>query len=85
MKEVFDLIEAINETAMRYRDETGVNARTVAISPSSYRRLLEISAEEGKIGNLIIGCSAIQKIDTLAGTLDVVIDELVPDTSVELA
>ena len=85
MKQVFDLVEAINETAMRYREERGVNAKTVALSPGSYRRLLEISAEEGKFGNLIIGCSAMQKINTLAGTLQVVIDELHPDTSIELA
>ncbi len=85
MKQVFDLIETIIETAMDYFERTGVRPATVAISLSSYRRLLEIKSWEERIGNLIIGCRPLEEIETPIGKLRVIIDEILVDTAVEIA
>ena len=83
MKEVFDLIEAINETAMQYREQTGRVPTTIAVSPGSYRRLLEIKAWEQRIGNLVIGCTPLRELETPFGKVNIVIDETSADTAVE--
>jgi hypothetical protein len=85
MKDVFDLFEAINDGVMLYRNQTGETPTTLTISPAMYRRLVEIKAWEGRIGNLVIGCAPVNSIDTPSGTLCVVIDELFTDTGVVLS
>ncbi len=83
MKEVFDLIEAINETAMQYRAQIGNVPTTIAVSPRSYRRLLEIKASEQRTGNLVIGCTPVRELETPVGKVNIVIDETSSDTTVE--
>lgn len=85
MKQVFDLIDTIIESAMDYFGRTGVKPVAVAISRGSYRRLLEIKSWEERIGNLIIGCRPLEEIETPLGKIKIVIDELLVDTSVEIA
>ncbi len=84
MKEVFDLIEAINDRVIQYRDQTGHIPTTLAISPGSYRRLLEIKSWEARIGNLIIGCAPLQQIETILGKVNIIIDEMLNDTAIEV-
>ena len=84
MEQVHDLIEAINEKVNRYLQRTGLIPTSIAISPGSYRRLLEITAWEGRIGNLVIGCVPLSEIKTISGKVKVIIDELVSDTEIEV-
>lgn len=85
MNEVFDLVAAIVERANEFSDRTGVSASSISLSPSSYRRLLEINARQTAIGNLIIGCVPINEIEVPAARLRVVIDEMLADTDVLIA
>ncbi|HLF19300.1 MAG TPA: hypothetical protein VI704_00785 [Bacteroidota bacterium] len=85
MNTTFDLIEAIQEQASCFLHETGFAPEAVAISPNSYRRLLAIKSQEQSIGNLIIGCSPLTQFQTAAGTLRIIIDEILGDTTVEIA
>jgi len=80
MKEVFDLIEAINDGALQYCDEKGVPPTALTVSPGLYRRLVEIKAWEERIGNLVIGCAPLSKIHADSDELCVVIDELFTET-----
>lgn len=82
MKQVFDLIEAINEGVMIFVEENGRTPSEVTISKGAYRRLLEIKSEESMIGNLLIGCSPIVEIDTPIGVIHLSIDELLSATEV---
>jgi hypothetical protein len=82
MKQVFDLVEEILESAAAFTERTGRPPSSVAVSTRSYRRLLEISAEENAIGNLIIGCKPIHEIALADCTLNVVIDEMLSDVEV---
>ena len=84
MKQVYDLIESINDKVMEYLKRTGLVPSSIAISPGSYRRLLEITAWEERIGNLIIGCRQLKEIETPFGKLSVIIDELLANTAVEV-
>jgi len=85
MKELFDLIEAINDGVVQYRDETGVTPTTLTVSPASYTRLIEIKAWEERIGNLIIGSFPLSDIETPVGKMKIVIDEVLADTVVAIA
>ena len=84
MEQVHDLIEIINERLRDYVHRTGLIPTSIAVSPGSYRRLLEITAWDGRIGNLVIGCRPLRAIETAFGTLRVTIDELLADTEVEV-
>ena len=84
MKQVHDIIESINEKVNGYLQRTGLAPTSIAISPGSYRRLLEMTAWEGRIGNLIIGCRQLREIETPFGKLSVIIDELLADMAVEV-
>lgn len=85
MKQVFDLIEAINDRLTQFLDQEGLTPNAIAISPASYRRLLEIKSWEWRIGNLIISCRPLKEIETPLGKVHLVIDELLSDTEVEVA
>ena len=84
MEQVHDLIEAINEKVNGYLQRTGLMPTSIVISTGSYRRLLEIIAWEGRIGNLVIGCVPLTEIVTASGKVKVIIDELISDTEVEV-
>jgi hypothetical protein len=84
MEQVHDIIETINERIRDYLHRKGLVPTSIAISPGSYRRLLEIAAWDGRIGNLVIGCRPLRAIETAFGTLRVIIDELLADTAVEV-
>lgn len=85
MNQVFDLIAEIAERTAEFVERTGYRASSVFLSPLSYRRLLEIQAQENAIGNLIIGCASIAEIAIPGGTLRVIIDEMLSDTDVVVA
>ena len=82
MNTTFDLIEAIHENAGRFREETGFVPHAIEISPTSYRRLLELRSQDESFGNLLIGCTPLSSFETAAGTLSVLIDELLSDTEI---
>ena len=84
MEQVHDIVEAINEKVKGYLQRTGLVPTSIAISPGSYRRLLEITAWEGRIGNLVVGCAPLSQIETPSGKVNVIIDELISDTQVEV-
>jgi hypothetical protein len=84
MKQVFDIVEAIHGKVTNCLDEKGLMPASVAVSPCSYRRLIETRSLEGRIGNLIIGCSPLRKMETPFGKVNIVIDEMISDTEVEV-
>ena len=84
MKNAFDLIEAINERVAEHAEKTGSKPHSIAVSPASYRRLIEIKAWEERIGNLIIGCAPLKEFGTEDGNVSLVIDEMLADTAVEV-
>lgn len=84
MKQVFDPIELINETVMSYFEKIGCIPKAVVISPSLYRRLLEIRSSDESFGSLLIGCSPFSEITTARGNISIIIDEMIPDTVVEI-
>ena len=85
MNPVFDLVEEINERAAEYFYRTGFKPNSLAVSPGSYRRLIEIASSEQAIGNLVVGCRALRDVTTGFGKVHVVIDEIMSDTEVELS
>ena len=84
MNEVFDLVGAILESVEEFVSRTGVAPSVLSLSPASYRRMIEIGSSEQPTRDSAIGCPAIDEIDTAFGRIRVVIDELLPDTSVDL-
>ena len=82
MKEVFDLLEAINESTMAFVEENGRKPEEVAVSIGAHRRLLEIKAGDTMIGNLVIGCTPLDEIETDAGTVRLAIDETLAETEI---
>jgi hypothetical protein len=82
MEQVHDLIEAINERINGYLHRTGLVPTSISISSRSYRRLLELTAWEGRIGDLVIGRVPLTEIKTTSGKVKVIIDELISDTEV---
>jgi hypothetical protein len=84
MKHAFDPIEAINERIAEHKERSGLRPHSIAISPAAYRRLVEIRAWEGRIGNLIIGCAPLKEFGTEDGNVALVIDEMLADTAVEV-
>ncbi len=85
MNKVFDVLEAINERIRKYVSCAGSSPTSVQLSPSSYRRLLEINSVDQEIGDLLIGCIPLRSITTAWGSIRVVIDEMLGDTDVEIS
>ena len=85
MNSVFDLVEEINERVAEYFYRTGLKPNSLAVSPGSYRRLIEIASSERAIGNLVVGCRALRDVTTGFGKVHIVIDEIMSDTEVELS
>jgi hypothetical protein len=83
MRQVFDLLEAIRERVLEHLYNTGVKGTHVALSPRSYRRLLEVHRSRGGVP-VAAGCGAIGEIMTPVGRLSVLIDELIPDTEIKV-
>lgn len=79
------LLAAIREKITSYIQRMGAIPAQISISPSSYRRLVELKAWEGRIGNLIIGCFPLTGIETPFGEIRIVIDELLSDAAIEFA
>ena len=84
MKNVFDIIEAIEEKVAEVLEKYGRIPAAIALSPGSYRRLLEIRSTDVTVGNLIIGCVPLNELETSSGRVSVVIDEMLSDTCVEV-
>ena len=85
MKQVFDLLEAINEKAEEFFQATEQTPRVVSVSPRAYRRLIEIRhvdlIESGQEAVL----TAIETITTSVGVLRIRIDETISDLAIEVA
>ena len=84
MKQVYDLLDAINQTVEERFNQREVATCMVSISPRSYRWLIKLIAENHRIGNLLIGCAANCELNTSMGVFPVVIDEALPDTEVRV-
>jgi hypothetical protein len=71
MRQVFELLDEIYQQMTEYIDRTGHPPRRLALSPRSYRRLLELMLNEpALVGPL---CD-----------IRLIIDELMPDTEVHI-
>jgi len=71
MKEVYDLVEEIYEKLAEFFETTGQEPQAIALSPGSYRWLLELkSSDPGMINPF--------------GYFRLVIDEILPDTEVRI-
>jgi hypothetical protein len=82
MNQVFDLIEEIQERVQQFSDETDARPRAISLSPAAYRQLVELHCQENAIGNLVIGCRPLTSFATLAGTVSLIIDEMLGDTEI---
>jgi hypothetical protein len=82
MKKVFDLIEEIQQRVRQFSDETDARPRAISLSPAAYRQLVELHCQENSIGNLVVGCRPLTSYETLAGTVSVIIDEMLGDTQI---
>ena len=85
MKNVFDILEAIEEKVAEFLDRCGRIPAAIILSPGSYRRLVEMRSMDITVGNLIIGCVPLKEVDTSAGKVNVVIDEMLSDSYVEVS
>lgn len=71
MKQVFDLLEEISRGVAEYIDRTGHPPRSLVLSPRSYRRVLEVMLTHPAHAGLL-------------STIRLVIDEVLPDTDIQL-
>ena len=85
MKQVFDLIETINEKAEEYFKTKERKPATVTVSPRAYRRLLEIRLAELLDTGRDVLLTAMETISTGVGSLRIIIDEMIADTVIEVA
>ncbi len=83
MKQVFDLIEAIEEAVARHEDRNGAAPTQISFSPASYQHLVRLKAADQLTGVPVSGCEAIRVFQTSTGPLTIVIDEMLSDTIVE--
>ena len=84
MNSVFDPIEKINDAVMRFFQSTGRKPAEINVSRASYRRLVELNSTYSSIGNLIIGCLALLRLETCLGVVGLAVDEVLPDESVRV-
>ena len=82
MNKVFDVMQAINEKTEMYHEKTGKKPATLFVSRNIYRRLVEIMSFA--LGNLVIGCRPLSELQTSLGKLQVVIDEMLSETGIQL-
>lgn len=84
MNNVYDLLEAINQKVEKFFEQEHAGPCIISLSPGSYRRLVELKADSHRVGNLVIGCTAICEFHTAIGVFPVSIDELLSDTEVSV-
>lgn len=84
MRQVYDLVEAIEEGMRRFLVETDRTPTQLGVSPTSYRMLMEIYSQADGLEGLIIGHAALRELRTEMGTVAVQIDEMLPDTSIAI-
>lgn len=84
MNRVFDVAGAINDRIRRYVASASTAPATIALSPASYRRLLECAATHPELGNLVIASLPILSLTTAWGRVRVLIDELLGDTEIDV-
>jgi hypothetical protein len=85
MNTVFDFIDVLNKKIQEHLALGNRNPSIVAISRCLYRRLMEMKSTETAIGNLVIGSSPVSEIRVICGTLQLVIDETLSETSIKIA
>lgn len=84
MKRTFDPVEAIFEMIDTFYGESGRIPAAIVVSRNTYRRLLEIGPADCKVGSVMHGVSPITVISTPWGDIQLIIDELLEDTRVEV-
>jgi len=82
MNATLDIRTMINTAVEEFAAATGRRPEEVRISPASYRRLIEVESADPDLGNLMIGCLALLKIQTSLGWMVLAIDEILADVSV---
>ncbi|GEM_PF-1391505 len=84
MKRVFDPIEAIFELIDYFYNEYGRAPAAVVVSRNTHRRLLEISPPDCKVDCIVNEFAPIAIVSTPWGEIQLIIDELLEDTRVEV-
>ncbi len=84
MKKVFDPVEAIFEMIDSFYSESGRVPAAIVVSRNTHRRLLEISPADCKVGSVMNGVAPIAIVSTPWGDIQLIIDELLEDTRVEV-
>jgi len=84
MKRMFDPLEAIFELIDYVYSESGRVPAAVIVSRNSYRRLLEIIPHDCKVRKVKNSDIPVAVISTPWGDLQLIIDELLEDTRVEV-
>lgn len=85
MNTVYDFIDVLNKKILAHLARGNRNPSRVEVSRCLYRRLMEMKSAESAIGNLILGSFAVTEIRADSGNLEVIIDEMLSDTSIEIA
>jgi len=85
MGQFFDLVEAINVEVAVYTDRCGLAPTEVSVSPTSYRRLLEMKMTELSPSFSTAGCTALRFVGVGDERMRIVIDETLDDTEVRVA
>ncbi len=84
MKKIFDPVEAILEMIDLFYGESGRAPAAIVVSRNTYRRLLEIDPAEFKVRCVPKGVTTIPLISTPWGDMQLIIDEILEDTRVEV-
>lgn len=84
MKRIFDPVEAIFEMIDSYYSESGRTPAAIVVSRNTYRRLLEIRPDDCKVGSILNGIAPITVVSTPWGDIQLIIDELLEDTRIEV-
>lgn len=82
-KDVFDILETINDRTAGHFYDTGRRPQTVSVSRNAYRRMLEIKiGDMEESGKSTARCYAIREVSTPVGQMNLFIDELLKDTEI---
>ena len=85
MNKVFDVIQTLDKKVKQFLNQNDRIPASIAISPKTYCRLIQIKAWKERLGNLIIGCRPIAEVEIQSGTLKIIIDEMLSDDTIEIA
>jgi len=84
MKRVFDPVEAIFDMIDEFYSESGRVPSAIVVSRNTHRRLLEINPPDCMIKSVKNEIAPIAVISTPWGEIQLIIDEILEDTRVEV-